>query len=97
MQGYGGHAFLLLDPRVRFLFETIKMKTKSIALLFALCSAMSSASAANIATPAGGMWKQPSVGAVISEEEKLRRAVFAAVYAELSSKDNASLGFSAQP
>ena len=43
------------------------------------------------------MWKQPSVDAVIDEEERLRRAVFAQVYAELMSKDNASLGFSAQP
>lgn len=29
--------------------------------------------------PSGGMWKQPSVDAVISEEERLRAAVFAQV------------------
>lgn len=43
------------------------------------------------------MWKQPCVDTVISEEERLRQAVFAQVYAELLLKDNRQLGFSAQP
>lgn len=47
--------------------------------------------------PSGGMWKQPSVDAVISEEERLRAAVFAQVFAELQQKDNKELGYSAQP
>ena len=40
------------------------------------------------------MWKQPSVDAVISEEERLRCAVFAQVFAELAQKD---VSFKAQP
>ncbi len=36
-------------------------------------------SAAVRSNPSGGMWKQPSVDAVISEEERLRAAVFAQV------------------
>ncbi len=46
---------------------------------------------------AGGMWKQPCVASVISEEERLRQAVFEQVYAELCQKDNNQLGFYAQP
>jgi hypothetical protein len=46
---------------------------------------------------AGGMWKQPCVDTVISEEERLRQAVFSQVYAELLLKDNRQLGFNAQP
>lgn len=47
--------------------------------------------------PAVGMWKQPSVSAVLSEEERLREAVFAQVYAELLQKDNKDISFNAQP
>ncbi|KAL4859793.1 hypothetical protein ACK3TF_000072 [Chlorella vulgaris] len=47
--------------------------------------------------PSGGMWKQPCVASVISEEERLRQAVFEQVYAELCQKDNNQLGFYAQP
>jgi len=43
------------------------------------------------------MWKQPSVNAVISEEERLREAVFAQVYAELLQKENSDLSYNAQP
>ena len=39
------------------------------------------------------MWKQPCVASVLSEEERLRQAVFAQVYAELCHKDNNQLGF----
>ncbi|KAL4425951.1 hypothetical protein ABPG75_009967 [Micractinium tetrahymenae] len=46
--------------------------------------------------PQVGMWKQPSVDAVLSEEERLRQAVFAQVYAELLQKDNRDLSFNAQ-
>lgn len=41
------------------------------------------------------MWKQPSIDAVLSEEERLRQAVFAQVYAELLQKDNRDLSFNA--
>ncbi|EFN57658.1 expressed protein [Chlorella variabilis] len=43
--------------------------------------------------PEGGMWKQPCVASVISEEERLRQAVFAQVYAELLQKDNKDISF----
>ncbi len=43
-----------------------------------------------------GMWKQPSIDAVLSEEERLRQAVFAQVYAELLQKDNSDLSFNAE-
>lgn len=43
--------------------------------------------------PQVGMWKHSSIEAVLSEEECLREAVFAQVYAELCQKDNKSLSF----
>lgn len=46
--------------------------------------------------PQVGMWKQPSIDAVLSEEERLRQAVFAQVYAELLQKDNRDLSFNAE-
>ena len=46
--------------------------------------------------PQVGMWKQPSIEAVLSEEERLREEVFAQVFAELSQKDNRSISFNAE-
>lgn len=47
--------------------------------------------------PQMGMWKQPSIEAVLSEEERLRQMVFDQVYAELLQKENKDLSFYAQP
>lgn len=41
------------------------------------------------------MWKQPNVEQLVNEEEQLRRAVFAQVFAELAQKDNQSMSFRA--
>ncbi|PSC71877.1 hybrid NRPS PKS isoform B [Micractinium conductrix] len=76
-----------LEPKMRALERTASSVQDT---LFQAARAHSEAVRSN---PQVGMWKQPSIIAVLSEEEKLRDAVFAQVYAELSQKDNNSLSF----